>query len=157
MLIYTGLIGQTFQNVLDVVLWHKAKIGYHCVSMLKVVCAIISDDEGKYLLVERSEGMNHPLKWEFPGGKLEANESPGEAIKRELKEELNVQINPKQILATVVWEYPNKKVGLIPIICELRSKVIHLREHRGHGWFVIDEMRERDLLEADKTILNQLQ
>jgi 8-oxo-dGTP diphosphatase len=124
--------------------------------MLKVVCAIILNEQGNYLAVKRSAGMNHPLKWEFPGGKMEHGEKPGKAVQRELKEELDVEVIPMRILRTTIWEYPDKKVGLIPIICELRLSQIRLREHDNYGWFSLQELMEMDLLEADKAILNQL-
>lgn len=124
--------------------------------MLNVVCAIIRNDQGKYLLVQRSAAMNHPLKWEFPGGKMEPKEEPGQSIQRELKEELDVEVLPKRQLTTAIWEYPGKKVGLIPIICELRLSQIRLREHRDYAWFSLKEIAEADLLEADRAILNQL-
>lgn len=124
--------------------------------MLKVVCAIISDDLGRYLLVQRASGMRHPLKWEFPGGKVEPDEQPEQAIRRELREELEIEVATRRILSTTVWEYPGKKIGLIPIICELRLNHIRLREHRDHGWFFLEELGKIDLLEADRAILNQL-
>lgn len=124
--------------------------------MLNVVCAIIRNAHGKYLLVQRSESMNHPLKWEFPGGKMEPREEPGQSIQRELKEELDLEVIPIRNLTTAIWEYPGKKVGLIPIICELRFSQIRLREHRDYGWFSLKEVVEKDLLEADRAILNQL-
>lgn len=124
--------------------------------MLNVVCAIVQNQQGNYLLVKRSARMNHPLKWEFPGGKMESGEEPGQAVQRELKEELDVEVIPSRMLTTIIWEYPEKKVGLIPIICELRLRQIRLREHEGYGWFSMKELNEIDLLEADKLILNQL-
>ena len=124
--------------------------------MLKVVCGIIRNQQGKYLLVQRSAGMNHPLKWEFPGGKLEPKEDAGEAIQRELKEELDVEVIPGRRLTTVSWEYPGKKIGLIPIICELRFNQISLKEHRQYAWYSLEEIRKLNILEADRVILTQL-
>lgn len=125
--------------------------------MLKVVCAIIRDEKGRFLLVQRSAEMKHPLQWEFPGGKVEDGEAPAAAIKRELAEELAVSVEPGEILNTVIWQYPGKKVGLIPIICELRFNQIRLWEHSRYGWFYPAEFDKLDLLEADRVILNQLQ
>ena len=124
--------------------------------MITVVCAIIQDNKGRYFLVQRHRGMKHPLKWEFPGGKIEEGESATDAIVREMREELNAEVVPGAKLNMVEWEYPNKKIGLIPIICELRSSVIHLREHQDQGWFYREELNDLDLLEADIAILNQL-
>ncbi len=124
--------------------------------MIMVACAIMRNEEGKYLLVQRAEHMAHPLQWEFPGGKLEVGESPNEAIKREVKEELNLDVLPMAQLSALEWEYPGKKVGLIPIICELRLSDIRLREHHNYGWFSFKELEQLDLLAADRVILNQL-
>ncbi len=125
-------------------------------SMLKVVCAIIRDDKDRCLLVQRAGNMSHPLKWEFPGGKVELDETPFEAIQRELREELDIELSPKQLLNTVEWEYPGKKIALVPIICELRLSEIRLLEHRDYGWFFLKEISSLDLLEADRAILKQL-
>ena len=87
---------------------------------------------------------------------MEPKEEPAQAIRRELKEELDVEVIPSRILTTSIWEYPGKKVGLIPIICELRFSQVSLREHLEFGWFSIRELEQLDLLEADRAILNQL-
>jgi 8-oxo-dGTP diphosphatase len=90
------------------------------------------------------------------GGMLEAKEDPGQAIQREIKEELDVEVIPGRKLSTVTWEYPGKKIGLIPIICELRFNQISLREHQQYAWYSLPEIEKLDLLEADRAILTQL-
>lgn len=72
--------------------------------MITVVCAIIIKD-GKILITQRSEFMSLPLKWEFPGGKLEDYESPEECLRRELKEELNINIHVLEKLVENKHDY----------------------------------------------------
>ena len=80
--------------------------------LIKVVCAIININN-KILAVQRSQTMNQPLKWEFPGGKIEPGESFEDCIKREIKEELNIEIVLLKRLSTINHDYPNFSIQLI--------------------------------------------
>ena len=83
--------------------------------MIIVSCAIIEDRDGNVLATQRSPTMSLPLKWEFPGGKVESNENPEQAIMREIVEELNIEIEIKAQLEEVVHEYPTFSIKRDPV------------------------------------------
>lgn len=124
--------------------------------MIRVVCALIRNDDGKLLLTRRSNNMDHALHWEFPGGKVKAGESDSEAIIREIREELGLEVNPGEILPTVFWEYPGKKIALVPVICEISSGTMHLHEHLDYEWLGVNGMDQLEILGADREIINHL-
>lgn len=124
--------------------------------MINVACALIKNKAEKYLMVKRSDEMLHAGQWEFPGGKLHSGESAQKAIVREIHEELQVEIAPVKQLQEIVWEYPDKKICLIPIICEIRSGKLSLVEHSLHQWVSLVEMMELNVLEADREIVKTL-
>jgi 8-oxo-dGTP diphosphatase len=120
-------------------------------SML-VACAIIEHD-GKILAVQRSEHMNLPFKWEFPGGKIMKGESPEECVVREVSEELSLQIEVGQSLPSVNYDYPDFSVTLYPFICAMVSGVITLHEHKTMRWLSTHELCSLDWLAADFSII----
>ncbi|MDT0678005.1 (deoxy)nucleoside triphosphate pyrophosphohydrolase [Autumnicola musiva] len=106
-----------------------------------VTCAIIEQDE-KILCAQRSEKMKHPLKWEFPGGKIEKTESPGSCLQREIKEELGVEIEILEQLPTSKHTYPgNIIISLLPFRCKITSGKITLAEHKQIKWLSLEELR----------------
>lgn len=124
--------------------------------MIRVVCAIITNADGKFLLTQRSAKMDHAYHWEFPGGKVEKGESDHAAIAREIWEELQVEVLPLKKLRPVHWQYENKKIALVPIICEIRSGTLNLKEHLDFVWLTIDELTEIHVLGADREVVNNL-
>lgn len=124
--------------------------------MIEVVCALIRNSENRYLLVQRSEKMSHPLTWEFPGGKIQEGETPEEAIIREIIEELDLRVTPLQRLPRVEWDYSDKKIGLLPIICEIRDGRLSLHEHCKHLWVSLKEVSELNILAPDRLIINNI-
>ncbi len=125
---------------------------------LKVACAIIINSERKILLAQRSSTMKHPLQWEFPGGKIKMNENSFQAITREIKEELHVEVSTKQLLKINNWNYGNREIELHAIICELLSSDFQLTEHQQIQWFGMKELwKLKDLLAADKEFLQDLE
>ena len=123
--------------------------------MTEVTCAIIIQ-ENKVLITQRSETMPHPLKWEFPGGKLKPGESPEKCIKREICEELNLHIVVDQMLPTVIFDYGKYDIKLIPFICRIHSGTISLAQHKAFKWAEKNELEHFDLLEADLAVKNML-
>jgi 8-oxo-dGTP diphosphatase len=123
--------------------------------MIEVTCAIIIKDK-KVLATRRSSSMPHPLKWEFPGGKLHGQESPGACIKREILEELGVEINPLEVLEPVEHHYDTRSVSLIPVICTITKGFISLSEHQEYRWVGYDELDEPDWLEADLGVVEMI-
>lgn len=109
------------------------------------------------MIVQRSAQMPHPLQWEFPGGKLTGSETASDAIVREMDEELGILVHPIKELEAVQWEYPDKKIALVPVICEIRSGDLSLREHVDVKWLGLNEMKKMNVLEADRLIIQQLE
>jgi 8-oxo-dGTP diphosphatase len=122
--------------------------------MLKVTCAIIKV-ENKILVAQRSEKMKLPLKWEFPGGKLEDNEDEIECIKREVKEEINIEIEVLKRLSNSIYDYETFKINLIPFIATYVSGEIILAEHKEYKLLDKSELLNLDWAEADLPILHE--
>ena len=117
---------------------------------IKVVCGVIVKNN-KYLITQRGDSKNLN-KWEFPGGKVEPFENIFDAIKRELKEELSIDVTPiKKLL-----EYDYKKYNLCFIECALGSNKIILNEHLNFTWISKQEFEIYDFLEGDNIFINSL-
>ena len=124
--------------------------------MTEVTCAVIVRD-GKVLATQRSERMPHPLKWEFPGGKIKVGESPEQCIKREIIEELGIKIKVVQLFPTVIHSYEKSSIKLIPFLCSMMDEKISLREHKHYEWVFLSDLNTIDWLEADRKIVEKLQ
>ena len=122
--------------------------------MINVTCAIILFED-KILVTQRSENMRLPLKWEFPGGKLEINESEINCIKREIKEELNLEIEIIKKLPNSIFNYETFKINLIPFIANYVSGNIVLTEHKDYKLLDKSELLNLDWAEADITIVKE--
>jgi 8-oxo-dGTP diphosphatase len=122
--------------------------------MIDVTCAIIINGD-KVLATQRSEKMNLPLKWEFPGGKIERNETAIECIIRELKEELNIEIEIVSKLTAHPYDYGEFKINLIPFVCNFLAGDIILTEHKDYKWFAKDDLRTLDWAPADIPVLEE--
>ena len=122
--------------------------------MLNVTCAIIQLNN-KILVTQRSETMKLPLKWEFPGGKLEDGESEIDCIKREIKEEINLDIEIVYRLTNNIHDYGNFIVNLIPFLANHIQGEINLSEHKGYVLLEKSELLELDWAEADLPIVEE--
>jgi 8-oxo-dGTP diphosphatase len=120
---------------------------------MRVACAII-EQKGKILAVQRSERMNLPLKWEFPGGKILQGEQPEQCVIREVVEELNLQIEIVRPLSPVSHDYPDFSVILYPFICTIASGEIALHEHRALLWLSPIDLPSLDWVAADFPIIS---
>lgn len=123
---------------------------------IQVACAII-EDQGKVLSTQRSEAMSLPLKWEFPGGKVNGGESLEECLKRELIEELGVEISVGQSLPAITHQYPTFSITLHPFLCEIVSGELTLHEHSAMVWLPIEELHLLDWAEADWPVIRKYQ
>lgn len=124
--------------------------------IIPVTCAIIFF-EGKVLVTQRSEKMDLPGKWEFPGGKIEPNESPEECLKREIKEELSLEIGISERLTPVLHHYSDKSIQLFPFVACWKAGEIHLAEHAQFGWIEEKDLFSLDWAPADIPIVHELQ
>lgn len=123
--------------------------------MLHVTCAII-EHLGKVLICQRSAKMKLPLKWEFPGGKIEKGESKAEGLIREIKEELGLEIVVGDELDTVKYHYPDFSLCLYPFLCKLVGGTLHITEHAQAIWVNKDELPNYDWAEADMPVVEEL-
>ncbi|GGD17985.1 (deoxy)nucleoside triphosphate pyrophosphohydrolase [Flavobacterium orientale] len=122
--------------------------------MLNVTCAIIVFDN-KILVTQRSEKMKLPLKWEFPGGKLEEGESEIECIKREIKEEINLDIEIVKKLTSNIHDYGTFKINLIPFVAYHLNGEVNLTEHKDYILLEKKELLNLDWAEADLPIVEE--
>lgn len=122
---------------------------------IEVVAAIIQDDEGRIFATQRGYG-DYKDGWEFPGGKMEPGESPEEALKREILEELETDIAVEKLVQTVEWDYPNFHLTMHCFWCSIESGSLVLKEHEAARWLSKDELDSVDWLPADKAVVKEL-
>jgi len=116
-----------------------------------VVAAVIHDG-GRILATQRGYG-EFKDKWEFPGGKMEAGESREEALRREIREELDTEINIGKLLCTVEYDYPAFHLTMHCYLCSVVSGTLVLKEHESARWLSADGLESVDWLPADLQIL----
>ena len=121
---------------------------------IKVVAAIIIKD-GQVFATQRGYGEFKGW-WEFPGGKMEPGESPQEALKREIREELDAEVEVRELLETVEWDYPNFHLTMHCFICSLFSESLHLNEHEAATWLTHETLRSVKWLPADEILLDRV-
>lgn len=115
-----------------------------------VVVAALIEKDNKYLIARRSTGSQDVLgKWEFPGGKVEPNETEEHAIEREIKEEFEMNIKAIKFLTNNICEYPTKTVDLRFYECKHISGDFHLHDHSEYAFVDKNEIINYDLCPAD--------
>jgi 8-oxo-dGTP diphosphatase len=124
---------------------------------IEVVAAIIYFED-KILCVQRPKNKLSYIseKFEFPGGKIEENETKKEALEREIFEELKILINIKSFFMTVVHNYPDFELTMHSYICEVETKDLILTEHISLEWLNLDELKKIDWAGADIPIVDKL-
>ena len=122
---------------------------------IEVVAAVIVRD-GKVFATQRGYGAYKDW-WEFPGGKMEAEESPQDALVREIREELDAEISVDSFLDTVEWDYPEFHLTMHCFVCSLQSEALHLNEHEAARWLGRDELRSVRWLSADLSLLPSIE
>ncbi len=122
---------------------------------IEVVAAIICDAEGRVFATQRGYG-DMKDGWEFPGGKMEAGETPEEALKREIWEELQTRIEVGELLTTVEWDYPKFHLTMHCFICHIESGHPVLLEHEAARWLDREHLNEVDWLPADQIVVDML-
>lgn len=121
---------------------------------IEVVAAIIHHDD-KILATQRGYG-DFKDGWEFPGGKMEKDETAEHAIVREIQEELNVTIRPELLLHTVEYDYPNFHLTMHCFISSITNGKIELREHEDARWLEPKDLDSVDWLPADVEVVKKL-
>ena len=122
---------------------------------IEVVAAIIHDDNGHIFATQRGYGEWKDW-WEFPGGKMEAGETPEEALRREIWEELETRIEVERLVETVEYDYPQFHLTMYCYLCRVESGRLELKEHEAARWLEKDELNEVDWLPADLQIIDKL-
>ncbi len=125
-------------------------------AMVVVTAAILQDERGRVLLAQRPAEDRHPLKWEFPGGKLHDGESPEACLQRELEEELGIRVEVGEVFHVVNHPYSDCSVLLLAYLCLWRSEEIRLREHVACQWVEPLRLLELDMTEADLPVARKL-
>ncbi|MGM7634886.1 (deoxy)nucleoside triphosphate pyrophosphohydrolase [Bacillus sp. Hm123] len=120
-----------------------------------VVGAVIVE-EGKILCAQRGEGKTLSLKWEFPGGKIEQGESPQEALRREIEEEMHCQIEIGEQVEHTVYEYDFGIVHLTTFLCRIVEGEPVLTEHVAVKWLAPHELTSLDWAPADVPAIERL-
>ena len=122
---------------------------------IEVVAAIIHDKEGCIFATQRGYG-DYKDGWEFPGGKMELGESPEQALKREIWEELETEIIVEWLVKTVEWDYPQFHLTMHCYWCHVNSGSLTLKEHEAACWLSSDQLDNVDWLPADRVVVNQM-
>ena len=122
---------------------------------IEVVAAIIHDAEGRIFATQRGYGEWKDY-WEFPGGKMEPEETTEEALMREIWEELETRIKVERLVQTVEWDYPAFHLIMHCYLCHVESGHLELKEHEAAKWLYKDELENVDWLPADETVVKKL-
>jgi 8-oxo-dGTP diphosphatase len=120
---------------------------------IRVVAAIITDGE-RILATQRGYGA-FKGKWEFPGGKIEAGEMPEQALQREIKEELQLEIAIQRFVSTVHYEYPDFILNMDCYLCNIVGGNMSLMEHQAAVWLVPEQLTTVEWLPADVELVEQ--
>lgn len=118
---------------------------------IEVVAAIIRKGD-RIFATQRGYG-DFKDYWEFPGGKMEAGETPEQALVREIREELDAEIRIDKLLSTIEWEYPQFHLTMHCYVCSLVSNELHLNEHEAARWLSKEEIHTVNWLPADDQLL----
>ena len=122
---------------------------------IRVVAALIRR-EGKVFATQRGYG-NYKDWWEFPGGKIEAGETPEQALIREIREELAADISVERYLTTVEYDYPEFHLSMACYWCSVREGHLTLLEHEAARWLPLDDLRQVNWLPADVLVVHEIE
>ena len=124
--------------------------------MINVVAAIIRNDEDKILIAQRNLHKSQGGLWEFPGGKIEDHETREEALIREIKEELDMDIEVEGYFDELSYEYPGKTIDLIAFNCRIIGDKYTVLEHEQVAWITKEEFKDYEFAPADQHFINLL-
>ena len=122
---------------------------------IEVVAAIIHDDQGRIFATQRGYGEFKDY-WEFPGGKMEPGESPEEALKREIWEELETKIDIERLVTTIEYDYPVFHLTMHCYWCKIKTGSLKLKEHEAARWLDRNHLDSVNWLPADHQLLSLL-
>jgi 8-oxo-dGTP diphosphatase len=124
---------------------------------MKEVTAAIILKENNILIAQRAAGENLAGKWEFPGGKIEPGETPQECLKREIREEFEVDIEVLDYFGESLYDYSSGTIKLIAFWCQWKAGDFILKVHSQIAWLNPRELEQYDFAPADIPLVKQLQ
>ena len=122
---------------------------------IKVVAAVIREGE-KIFATAKGYGK-YKGKWEFPGGKIEPGETPQEALVREIREELDAEIEVGELIDTIEYDYPEFHVSMDCFICKVVRGNLTLLEHEAAKWLPLGALRQVNWLPSDIKVIEELE
>lgn len=120
------------------------------------VTAAIMVNNGKIIIAKRKPSDKLPNKWEFPGGKIENNETPEQCLKRELKEEFDINVSVGEYLASSIYHYDHISIELLAYRTYWEGGNINLKEHDEFRWVSLKQLDEYDFAPADIPFVEKL-
>ena len=126
---------------------------------VRVVAAVIKaiDENGEPIIFATQRGYGEfKGGWEFPGGKIEAEETPQEALKREIMEELDTEISVGELIETIEYDYPTFHLSMDCFWCEIVKGDLVLKEHEAAKWLKKEQLDDVEWLPADVTIIKTI-
>ena len=127
---------------------------------VRVAAAVIQalDQDGVPVIFATQRGYG-PYKhwWEFPGGKIEENETPQETVVREIREELDAVIEVSQYGVSVEYDYPDFHLSMDCFFCSLKEGKIRLLEHEAARWLPVNDLRQVNWLPADEMVVDTIE
>ncbi len=131
--------------------------GFYIMRTIEVVAAVIVDGEDRILATQRGYG-DMKDGWEFPGGKMEAGETPEQALRREIAEELAVDIEVGDLLGTVEWDYPKFHLTMHCYWCHVMDgEQLSLLEHEASRWLTRNQLWSVEWLPADCEVVRLIE
>lgn len=121
-----------------------------------IVVAGVAQRAGRVMVCRRRAEASNGLKWEFPGGKIEPGESPEEALRREIREELDTVVDVGERLCDVEWDYPEFHLSMGCYLCTVVSGELTLREHESARWLDDAHLEDVNWLPADRTVIEEI-
>ena len=122
---------------------------------VRVVAAVIRKDD-KIFATQRGYG-EFKDGWEFPGGKIEEGETPEQALAREIREELNTEIQVGKLIGTIEYDYPKFHLSMDCFWCEIMQGGLELKEHEAARWLSKEELYSVDWLPADVGVIERVE
>ena len=122
-----------------------------------LVTAALIRDEDKILIAQRGRRKRFGWKWEFPGGKVRPDETPEDCLRREIKEELHLEIRVEKHFCTTHHQYPDFNIELIAFWCSIVGGKMKLVDHEQVLWVTVPEMNEYTFVEADLNVISALE